>query len=101
MIDGGERLQGSDDDLWCFCGEEGDELFDDGIGYIEFDVEKESLDGGSFRGRTTCYALLDNRLDGRRAGAGECVLVWLARQNNVVELRTEYSQTCQQSQGRH
>lgn len=69
MVDGSERLQGSDNDLWCFCGEERNKLFDNGIGYIELDVEKESLDGGGFRGRTTCYALLDDRLDGRRAGA--------------------------------
>lgn len=85
MVDGGEGLQGSDNDLWCFRGEEGNKLFDDGIGYIEFDVKKESLDGGGFRGRTTCYALLDNRLDSRCAGAVECMLARLARQNSRVE----------------
>ena len=85
MVDGGERLQSSDNDLWCFCSEEWDELFDDGVGYIKFDVEKESLDGGSFRGGTTCNALLDNRLNGRCAGTVECMLAWLARQNSVEE----------------
>jgi hypothetical protein len=71
VVDGGERLQGSDDDFWCLCGEEGNELFDDGIGYVEFDVEKESLDGGGFCGRTTGHTFFDDGLDCRCAGAGE------------------------------
>lgn len=71
MVDGGKGLQCSNNDLGSFGRKEGNELFDDRIGYVEFDVEKKGLDGSSFCGRATCYTLFDNGLDSRCASAKE------------------------------